>query len=33
MLLDTLRLRLPNQPPPKIGLAQVLHKESASMVL
>jgi hypothetical protein len=33
MLLDTLRLRLPSQPLPKISPAQVPHKESAAMAL
>jgi hypothetical protein len=33
MQLNTLRLRLPNQPPPKIAPAQVLYKESAAIVL
>ena len=33
MLLDKLRLRLPSQPPPKIGPAQLPHKESAAMAL
>lgn len=33
MLLDTLKLRLPDQPPPKIAAAQVLPREVASVAL